>query len=91
MYVADDLSRASLADNEEITDSFQFFALEVETLTPFDSTKVAPERLSQLHKCTAQDLVLETLKTTVLTGWSEKRDECPVQIRDNWNYREEIS
>ena len=73
MYVADHLSRASLADNEEMADNFQVFALEVETLTPFDSIKVAPERLSQLQKCTAQD-VLETLKTTVLTGWPEKRD-----------------
>ena len=91
MYVADHLSRASLADNNEMTDNFQVFALEVETLTPFDSIKVAPERLSQLQKCTAQDLVLETLKTTVLTGWPERRDECPVQIRDYWNYREEIS
>ena len=34
---------------------------------------------------------METLKTTVLTGWPEKRDECSVQIRDYWNYREEIS
>ena len=91
MYVADHLSRASLADNKEMTDSFQVFALEEETLTPFDSIKGAPERLSQLQKCTAQDVVLETLKTTVLTGWPEKRDECPVQIRDYWNYREEIS
>ena len=91
MYVADHLSRASLANNKEMTDSFQVFALEVETVTPFDSIKVAPERLSQLQKCTAQDVVLETLTTTVLTGWPEKRDECPVQIRDYWNYREEIS
>ena len=53
MYVADHLSRASLAENKETTDSFQVFALEVETLTPFDSIKVAPERLSQLQKCTA--------------------------------------
>ena len=63
----------------------------METLSPFDSIKVAPERLSQLQKCTAHDLVLETLKTTVLTGWPQKRDECPVEVRDYWNYREEIS
>ena len=91
MYIADHLSRASLDDNEEMADNFQVFALEVETLSLFDSIKVAPERLSQLQKCTAQDLVLETVKTTVLTGWPEKRDECPVQVRDYWNYREEIS
>ena len=34
---------------------------------------------------------METLRTTVLTGWPEKRDGCPVQICVYWNYREEIS
>ena len=91
MYIADHLSRASLAEKKEMTDNFQVFALEVETLTPFDSIKVAPERLSQLQKCTPQDLILETLKTTVLTGWPEKRHECPEQVCDYWNFREEIS
>ena len=38
-----------------------------------------------------QDLVLETLKTIVLTGWPEKRERCPIQVRDYWNYIEEIS
>ena len=91
MYVADHLSRASLAVKKEMTDNFQVFALELETLTPFDPIKVAPERLTQLQKCTAQDLVLESLKATVLTGWPERREQCPVQVRDYWNYREEIS
>ena len=89
MYVADHLSRASLATKKEMTDNFQVFALELETVTPFDSIKVAPEWLTQL--CTSQDLVLETLKTTVLSGWPERRNECPVPVRDYWNYREEIT
>jgi len=91
IFVADHLCRASLAAKKEMTDNFQVFALELETLTPFDSIKVAPERLTQLQKCTSQDLVLETLKTTVLSGWPERREECPVPVRDYWNYREEIS
>ena len=91
MYVADHLSRASLAVKKEMTDNFQDFVLELETLTPFDPIKVAPERLTQLQKCTAQDLVLESLKATVLTGWPERREQCPVKVRDYWNYREEIS
>ena len=91
MYVADHLSRASLATKKEMTDNVQVFALELETITLFDSIKVAPERLNQLQKCTSQDLVLETLKTTVLSGWPERRNECPVPVRDYWNYREEIT
>ena len=91
MYVADHVSRASLADSTWMSDNFQVFAMELETLTPFNSIKVAPERLVQLQKSSVQDLVLETLKTTVLTGWPKKREQCPVQVRNYWNYREEIS
>ena len=82
MYVAGHFSRASLADSTSISDNFQVFAIELETLTPFDSIKIAPEWLAQLQKYTAQDLVLETLKTTDLTGWPEKREQCPVQFCD---------
>ena len=78
MYVADHFSRASFADSASMQDNFQVFAVELETLTPFDSIKVAPERLAQLQKCTVQDLFLKNLKTTVLTGWPERREQCPV-------------
>ena len=44
-----------------------------------------------MQKATAQDLALETLKTTVATGWPEKKEQVPIQVRDFWNYREEIS
>ena len=27
----------------------------------------------------------------MLTGWPEKRERCPIQVRDYWNYIEEIS
>ena len=45
MYVADHVSRASLADSTWMSDNFQVFAMELETLTPFNPIKVAPERL----------------------------------------------
>ena len=91
MFIADHLSRASLKATDNTQDSFQVFGLELESLNPFDSIKVAPERLTQLQKATAQDLALETLKTTVVTGWPEKKEQVPIQVRDFWNYREEIS
>ena len=74
-----------------MSDNFQVFVIELETLIPFDSIKVAPERLAQLQKSSTQDFALETLKNTFLTRWLEKREQCPVQIRDYWNCREEIS
>ena len=63
-----------------MSDNFQVFAIELETLIPFDSIEVAPERLAQLQKSSAQDLALETLKNTFLTRWLEKREQCPLQI-----------
>ena len=93
MYLADHLSKATVGPKNEAekTDEFQVFATELESLNPFDAIKLSPERLVQLQTCTAQDPVLMTLKTTVLTGWPEERQQVPISIRDYGLYREEIS
>ena len=91
MFTADHLSRASLKATEKAQGNFQVFTLELDTLNPFDSIKVTPERFTQLQEATAQDLALETLKTTVVTGWSERKEQVSIQVRDFWNYREEVS
>ena len=85
MFIADHLFRASL----KATVKTQVFALELETLNSFDSIKITPERLTQVQKATAQDL--ETLKTTVVTGWPERKVQLPIRVKGFWNYREEIS
>ena len=60
-------------------------------MNPFDTIKISSERLPQLQKATEQDPVVQTLKTTILIGWPERREELPVQIREYWNYREELT
>lgn len=52
---------------------------------------ISPERLEQLQRCTGQDESLQTLKTTILSGWPAQRDQAPVNIREYWNYRDELS
>ena len=93
MYLADHLSRAPLDQENESKepDEFQVFATELESMSPFDGIKLSPERLVQLQTCTAQDPVLMTLKTTVITGWPELREQVPIPIREFWLYRDEIS
>ena len=93
MFIADHLSRATVnqGDETEKLDEFQIFATEVESMDPFDAIKLSPERLAQLQTCTAQDPVLLTLKTTIITGWPELRDQVPIPIREYWCYRYEIS
>ena len=60
-------------------------------MNPFDTIKISSERLPQLQKATEQEPVMQTLKTTILIGWPERREEVPVQIREFWNYREELT
>ena len=78
MYIAEHLSRAYLAS--------QVFALEVESLNPLDSLTVSSERLAQLQNATEQDTVLQTLNTTMLVGWPEKKGQVLIPIRDYWIY-----
>ena len=88
MFVADHLSRAFLKDTSQEDEDFQGFALELEAMNLFDTIKVSSERLPQLQKATEQDPIIQTLKTTILIGCPERREEVPVQIREYWNYRE---
>ena len=53
--------------------------------------KISPERLEQLKRCTGQDESLQTLKTIIVSGWPAQRDQAPVNIREYWNYRDELS
>jgi len=91
MYLADHLSRASLPLVDEFKNQFEIFAVELEGVNPFQFIKVSSERLAQIQKSTGQDPVLETLKSTTLTGWPETKDQLPLNIREYWNYREEIT
>ena len=44
----------------------------------------------QLQRASGKDPVLQSLKTTVLTGWPALKDQVPVTVLDYWNYRDEI-
>ena len=91
MYVADHLSRAYLADQEEPSDEFQVFALELEEINLLNNVKISSERLAQLQKATEQDPIMQSLKNTILIGWPDAREEVPTPIQDYWNYREELT
>lgn len=67
------------------------FALELEGIRRLTTVKISGERLAQLQKATEQDPVMQTLKTTILTGWPTQRDEVPVHIRELWNCRDELT
>ena len=91
MVLADHLSRAAQYETTVPKDSFQVFSVELERTNPMQALKISPERLEQLQRCTGQDESLQTLKTTILSGWPAQRDHAPVNIREYWNFRDELS
>ena len=72
-------------------DSFQLFSVDLQKTNPVQAMKISTERLEQLQCCTGQDESFQTLKTTILSGWPSQRDQAAVNIREYWNYRDELS
>ncbi|XP_022777852.1 uncharacterized protein K02A2.6-like [Stylophora pistillata] len=91
MLLADHLSRAAQHETFEPEESFQVFSLELESLDPMQTLKVMPERLDKLQRSTSHDDTLQTLKTTILTGWPMQKDQVPIQIWEYWSYCDELS
>ena len=91
MYIADHLSRATVPNTDTQETEFQIFTLELEEINPLNTIKISSERLSQLQKATEQDPVMQTVKTRILTGWPEQREEGPIHIREFWNFRDQLS
>ena len=53
--------------------------------------KITPEKLEHLQRSTGQDDTLQTLKTTILTGWPMQKEEVPIKIREYRSYRDELT
>ena len=86
MFVAYHLSRAFLKATGPGKEEFQVFALKLEAMIPFDTIMISSERLPKLQKATAQDPVIQTLKSTILIGRPEKREDVPFHIKEYWNH-----
>ena len=91
MLLADHLSRAAQQEITKPEDLFQVFSVELENTSPMQALRLSPERLKQLQRCTGQDAALQTLKRTILSGWPTQKEQVPINIREFWNYREELS
>ena len=49
------------------------------------------QMMTKLKAATQEDETLQQLKSTVLNGWPETKQETPTKIREYWHCREEIS
>ena len=56
------------------------------------ASKKTPEILEQLQRCRGQGDTFQTfLKTTILTGWPMQEYQAPINIREYWSYRDELT
>ena len=78
------------AEGCEETVNYDVFYNGLERMSFTDHMGFSDRTLEQLQKQSLQDPVLQTLKTTVLTGWPEAQTEVPEQCRAFWNFRDEI-
>ena len=100
MYIADMLSRAYLKDSgEQKPVEYQIFQVQqeeqlfkdIEAINQIEHVRISDTTQHEIRKHTRADETLQTLLTTVLTGWPTKKDEVPVCIRTYWGYRDEIT
>ena len=93
MHIADLLSRAYLstsdADAERRDDVIAI--AELEEVNAMEFTRVTDERFSQIRRMTLADEQLVALKTTILTGWPDTKDELQLGIREYWGFRDELA
>ena len=69
-FIADTLSRAPEVSNETTANKKDEF--EVLTL---ENLPVSEVKLEQLKDATKKDLTLQKLKTTVISGWPERKSQ----------------
>ena len=55
------------------------------------SAPVSQTRLQELRLATQSDPTLCSLSKTVYEGWPQSRKDCPEQLLEFWNFRQEIS
>ena len=86
LFIADTLSRAPEVSNETTAsrkDEFEVLTLE--------NLPVSEVKLEQFKDATRKDLTLQKLKTTVISGWPERKSQVDPELREYWNIKEEIS
>ena len=63
--------------------------IEVGTIT--STLPATPAKLEEIRDETSRDETLCHLKDVVYHGWPELFQDCPYDLKDYWNYREDLS
>ncbi|KAJ8031349.1 hypothetical protein HOLleu_28054 [Holothuria leucospilota] len=88
MYIADTLSRSYLPHegNDKLDEE-----LEAQVHCLMTNLPVSERRRQQFVECTNTDQTLKILRKVVEKGWPEDKTEVPDEIREYWDFRDEIT
>ena len=85
--LADTLSRHFLPDTypelSEATNNHVNFVMK--------EIPVSDRKMQEIRLHTKQDPELQLLKSVILNGWPDKHQQCPPELQEYWNYRDELS
>ena len=85
--IADALSRIS--HMEPPAEDNEIPLVELDTISR--TLPSSPAKLDEVREYTDQDVVLSHLKDVVHHGWPEYPNECPQDLKEFWNFREDLS
>ena len=73
---------------ETFAKEVEVLLLEVDAIT--STLPASPAKLDEIRQCTDQDFVLTYLKDVVHHGRPEHPNECHQDLREFWNFREDL-
>jgi len=85
--LADTLSRKSIPDSQRYTAE----GLDAHIHTVISNIPVGDQKTEMIRQATEADAQFRVLKNVILEGWPYILKECPKQIVDFWNHRDELT
>ena len=87
LHIADALSRNMLKDTyPELSEG-----MDLHVHTVLSSLPVSDRKMQEIKTHTELDPQMDQLKQVILKGWPEMRQHCPEQLKEFWNFRDELT
>ena len=87
LHIADALSRNMLKDTyPELSEG-----MDLHVHTVMSSLPISDQRMQEIKIQTELDPQMDQLKQVILKGWPEMRQHCPEQLKEFWNFRDELT
>ncbi|KAL1446775.1 hypothetical protein WDU94_005665, partial [Cyamophila willieti] len=91
MFISDTLSRAFQKDIQSDVKLEEYMVHDVMVCNLSSQLCVSDERKTQLIQETRQDKELQLLKSVLIDGWPNSKNDLPLEVRTYWQHRNELT